>query len=190
MSSGRHPDAAYFETVLRGAPSTDPLLAVGAPIQERTPGDWHFSNLAQRGHARGTAFPGLGTFVEELQADPLETLGNIPQLRDVYGQLGRMVLDRAAAADLPAVAFPSARLIQSVRSPQHAEFYKQVYDRDLAKQLYEPLAKRGLEPRYSARSGWWKVPLSPEVREAIRSGQSGLLDYRRGGLASLRGRRG
>lgn len=167
--------AKYFETVLRG-----PHSMIGdVPFHRRslTP-DYHFSNASQLGHVRGTANKDM-MMLEELQSDPLEALGaKHPAMQNIYGKLGNMALDRAAAADIPLVMFPDGTRIGSVRDPKNAAFFKQLYDRELDKSLFTPLSKQGL--RVNQDNGWTNVHLPEAAREAIRGGQ--VLRYKKGGL--------
>ncbi len=163
---------SYFETVLRGTPSR----ARGdlGPDQK---GNWHFDNPAQLGHVRGAVTPGGNVYAEELQSDPLEDAPNLPALQGIYGKLGRMLIDRSAEAGAPSVSFPSAERIAAVRNRSQMPFFRSVYDRDLAKQLYEPLAKRGVPLRQE--NGWTTMDLPEGVLNAIKN--DGLLNYKRGG---------
>lgn len=171
----------YFETVLRGAPSYERGLK-----QRLTPGEWasyHFSNPSQLGHVRGTASPGgQKMLIEEIQSDPIEQLGEkFPGMENVYGKLGGMIMDRAAAADVPLVMVPDAKRIASVRGGDPSGFMQKLYDKELSKVLYDPLQELGV-PVYSD-NGWMNIELSPQMRERIRSGN--VLNYKRGGLACL-----
>ncbi len=162
----------YFETVLRGTPSR----ARGdlGPDQK---GNWHFDNPAQLGHVRGSVTPGGNVYAEELQSDPLEDAPNLPALQGIYGKLGRMLIDRSAEAGAPSVSFPNADRIASVRNQAQLPFFRSVYDKDLAKQLYAPLAKRGVPLRQE--NGWTTMDLPEGVLNAIKN--DGLLNYKRGG---------
>lgn len=164
--------AEYFETVLRGGPFASlPSSGKG----------YHFNNPAQLGHVRGTANKDM-MMLEELQSDPLKLLGaKHPAMQNIYGKLGNMALDRAAAADIPLVMFPDGTRIGSVRDPKNAAFFKQLYDRELDKSLFTPLSKQGL--RVNQDNGWTNVHLPEAAREAIRGGQ--VLRYKKGGLARM-----
>ena len=88
---------------------------------------------------------------------------------------------RSAEAGAPSVSFPSAERIASVRSKQQLPFFRDVYDKQLSKQLYDPLAKRGVPLRQE--NGWTTMDLPEGILEAIK--RQGLLNYKRGGLAQL-----
>lgn len=168
----------YFETVLRREPSYERGLK-----QRLTPGEWasyHFSNPSQLGHVRGTVSPsGQRMLIEEIQSDPIEQLGEkFPGMENVYGKLGGMIMDRAAAADIPLVQIPSAGKIAAVRGGDRSGFMSKLYDRELDKTLYSPLQEMGV-PVYND-NGWMTMELSPQMRKKILEG--GLLQYKRGGL--------
>lgn len=170
-------DRPYFETVLRGQPSRNmrDLEMVGDVDS------FHFGNPSQLGHVRGSLDAKGKVFAEELQSDPLEAFPTLAPLQDIYGKLGRMLIDRSAEAGAPGVAFPSAERIASVRDSKQMPFFKDVYDKQLGKQLYSPLQQRGIP--FSQEDGWMNMELTPELTEAIKGGK--VLDYRRGGLAHL-----
>lgn len=182
-------DRPYFETVLRGQPSMGGqyMPRVGttwnaAMAKAGTDGRAHFGNQAQLGHVRGSVNADGKVFAEELQSDPIEEFGaDNPALTDIYGKLGRMLIDRSAEAGAPGVAFPSAERIASVRDSKQMPFFKDVYDKQLGKQLYSPLQQRGIP--FSQEDGWMNMELTPELTEAIKGGK--VLDYRHGGLAHL-----
>lgn len=166
-------EVGYFETVLRGTPSR--ARSDLAPDQK---GNWHFSNPSQLGHVRGSVTPGGNVYAEELQSDLLEDLPNLPALEGIYGKLGRMLIDRSAEAGAPSVSFPDANRIASVRNQTQLPFFRDVYDKQLSKQLYDPLAKRGVPLRQE--NGWTTMDLPEGVLNAIKN--DGLLNYKRGGL--------
>lgn len=51
-------------------------------------------------------------------------------------------------------------------------------------ELYTPLSARGVPVQYD--NGWWTPSLDDRIREAIRQ-NSGVLNYKRGGLAQMAG---
>jgi hypothetical protein len=160
----------YFETVLRGTPNR-----AGSNV----PSSFHFVNPSQLGHTRGSVTPEGRVFAEELQSDPLEEFG-LPGnagLNDIYGKLGRMLIDRSAEARAPSVSFPDANRIASVRNASQLPFFQDVYNKQLGKQLYDPLAKRGVPLRQE--NGWTTMDLPEGILDAI---SKGLLNYRRGGV--------
>lgn len=172
----------YFETVLRRAPSYERGLK-----KRLTPAEWssyHFENPAQLGHVRGTVSPGgQKMLIEEIQSDPVEQLGDkYPGMENIYGKLGNMIIDRAAAADVPIVMVPDAKRIASVRGGDKSGFMEKLYNRELGKVLYDPLQELGV-PVYSD-DGWMNIELSPQFRERVRKGD--VLQYKHGGLACLR----
>lgn len=183
----------YFETVLRAPPSrltgdtnSDGMqLWSGYRGDSSTPDNYHFSNRGQLGHVRGTALEGLGgerpsVFLEELQSDPLEALGQgaHPEFNNIYGLLGRMVIDRAAEGGAGRVWFPGGARIGDVRPPKYQSFYNDVYDRQLDKQLFGPLASQGLKP--VASDGWTYFDLPEDLRTML---ERDPLGYSAGGLA-------
>jgi len=191
----------YFETVMRLSPEDAASRGLAKPgFNEMAASNYafHFGNPAQLGHARGAVLPesplhGHTMVVDELQSDLEEAVNHgatdvaIPELDRVYGKLGRMLLDRSAEAGVDAVLFPSAKRIASVRGPQSPlKFYEQIYDKQLPKELFEPLSASGVPVRM--QDGWTRVELPPEVRRAIRE-SSGILNYKRGGLAQMRSMR-
>jgi hypothetical protein len=177
--SGDNPE--YFETVLRGTPRRGAELNM--PNALETNPNYHFVNPSQLGHARGSITPDGRVFAEELQSDPLEHLSNQPsELEGIYGKLGRLLIDRSAEAGAPSVSFPDANRIASVRSGAQLPFFRDVYDKQLRKQLYDPLAKRGVPLRQE--NGWTTMDLPEGILEAIKN--QGLLNYKRGGLAQLK----
>ena len=120
--------------------------------------------------------------IEEVQSDPLEQLGaKYLGMGNVYGKLGGMILDRAAAADIGRVMIPSGQRIAEVRGGDRKGFFRDLYDKELDKVLYTPLQELGA-PVYSDK-GWMNIDLSPEFRQKIREG---ALTYKQGGLACLR----
>lgn len=169
------PEGSYFETVLRGAPSTTEALA------SKGNEGYHFANNAQLGHIRGTLLDDT-MFLHELQSDPLEVLGAThPAMQNIYGKLGNMAVDRAAAAGMSSLAIPNGERIARMRPPQHEAFYKKLYDDTLNKSLYDPLRNQGL--RVSQDAGFNFIDLPEAAREAILRGD--VLRYRRGGLAQM-----
>lgn len=169
----------YFETVLRGQPSRHRRDLEMADAE-----GMHFSNPAQLGHIRGAASADPSIMIlDEIQSDPLEMLGSKhPAMQGIYGQLGRMALDRAAEAGLNQVLIPDAKRIASVRDQRQLPFFESVYDKALGKELYAPLSARGVPVRYD--NGWWSLSLDDRIREAIRQNE-GILNYKRGGLAQV-----
>ena len=179
----------YFETVLRSTPGQgrrDNLPFSPGSQWSEEPGElstMHFANPSQLGHVRGSITPGGNVYAEELQSDPIEMFGKhgeaVPAaMTDIYGKLGRMLIDRSAEAGAPSVSFPDAYRIASVRNQGQTSFFRDVYDKQLSKQLYDPLAKRGVPLRQE--SGWTTMELPEGVLEAIK--RDGLLNYKRGGL--------
>lgn len=191
----------YFETMLRMSPDEARSFGLGssATTDLSAEGKIHFANPGQLGHIRGSVLPesplhGNTMVLDELQSDTtrLGSLGdldvNVPGLDRVYGKLGRMALDRGAEAQLDAVLFPSAGRIASARGAQSPrKFYDQIYDRQLPKDLFEPLSARGVPIRM--QDGWARVELPENVRRAIRE-STGILNYKRGGLAQLQASNG
>lgn len=168
----------YFETVLRREPSYERGLK-----KRMSPGEWatyHFTNPSQLGHVRGTTSPGgQRMLIEEIQSDPVEQLGEkYPGMENIYGKLSGMIMDRAAAADVPIVQIPDAKRIASVRGGDRSGFISKLYDKELDSVLYSPLQELGI-PVYS-NDGWMNIELSPQMRKRILEG--GLLQYKRGGL--------
>ncbi len=178
------PVGPYFESVLRVSPrraletglSSDPNLYTSG-------GPYHFSNKGQLGHIRGSIQPDDNRnimLLDEIQADPLEIPGPAsPDLRNVYGQLGNMAVERAAAADLPAVAFPTGKTITGVRNRNLKDFYERVYDRDIGKNVFEPLHKRGFT--INSNPAWSTVELPEEARKALLDPSRRILGYAQGG---------
>lgn len=164
----------YFESVLRGAPSTASSLPTG-----------HFSNPAQLGHIRGNVVDtpqGPSVMLEELQSDSLRKLGSKdPRVQGVYGNLGRMAMDRSAAAGATELLIPDGARIGEVRDASKLPFYQDLYDKTLGKELYQPMAERGVPVDYD--NGFWRIGLPQRIRDAIQS-NSGILDYKRGGLVA------
>lgn len=174
----RQPQATggdYFETVLRGGVS-----------RERSLTDHHFDNPSQLGHIRGNVAErpqGLSVMLEEIQSDPLEQIGNMPVMQGIYGRLGRMALDRSAEAGATELLIPDAMRIASVRDQSKLPFYQKVYDKSLGKELYSPMAERGMPVSYD--NGFWRLGLTEQIRNAIKD-KSGILDFKCGGLAQMR----
>lgn len=166
-------EPSYFETVLRGTPSR-----ARSDLGPDPKGNWHFTNPSQLGHVRGSLDPRGRVFAEELQSDPLEDIPNLPALEGIYGKLGRMLIDRSAEARAPSVSFPDANRIASVRNQDQLPFFQDVYNKRLGKELYDPLAKRGVPLRQE--NGWTTMDLPEGVLNAIKN--DGLLNYKRGGL--------
>lgn len=179
-------NTGYFETVLRGTPSRG--QHTGLPYKDAAEyGEYHFANPSQLGHVRGSVTPGGNVYAEELQSDPLEWIGKYgeqeavsqpSELDGIYGKLGRMLIDRSAEARALSVSFPDANRIGSVRNSGQMPFFRDVYDKRLVKELYAPLAKRGVP--FRTENGWTTMELPEGVLEAIRKDR--LLDYKRGGL--------
>jgi hypothetical protein len=165
----------YFETVLRGTPSRA-FDRNDLKVTDNS-GGYHFTNPSQLGYVRGSVTPDGGVYAEELQSDPLEVRPNLPALEGIYGKLGRMLVDRSAEAEALSVSFPDANRIASVRNQKQLPFFKSVYDRDLAKQLYEPLAKRGVPLRQE--NGWTTMDLPEGILNAIKN--EGLLNHKKRG---------
>lgn len=168
----------YFETVLRGPASYERSIPATAK-----PGN-HFGNNSQLGHIRGTADQNQ-MLIEEVQSDPIENLGaKFPGLENVYGKLGNMVVDRAAAANIPSVIMPSAARIAEARpnsSAAQKAFFEQLYNKEMKKSLFDPLHAKGV-PIYE-NEGWKSFDMSPEFLEAVRRGE--ILRYKQGGLAKV-----
>jgi hypothetical protein len=164
-------EPSYFETVLRGTPSR---ARGDLNIAGQTD---HFMNPSQLGHARGSMTPSGNVYVEELQSDALEGMPNHPALEGIYGKLGRMLVDRSAEAGAPSISFPDANRIASVRDFRQLPFFQDVYDKQLSKQFYDPLSKRGVPLRQE--NGWTTMDLPEGVLNAIKN--EGLLNYKRGG---------
>lgn len=171
------PGDEYFETVLRGAPSTAEALA------SKGNAGYHFANNAQLGHIRGSIMDDKSMLLHEIQSDPLEVLGAThPAMQNIYGKLGNMAVDRAAAAGMRRVIVPDGRRITSVRDPRHAKFYEKLYDDTLRKNLYDPLHAQGL--KISSHNGHNIIHLSQPLREDILKGN--VLRYKKGGLVQMR----
>lgn len=171
--------AEYFETALRGTPGL--AQRYNLPTYQGNLGSYHFSNPSQLGHIRGV-IDDHGILLEELQSDSLEELGNangVPQLSNIYGLLGRMAVDRAAQAGVPRVMIPDAKRIASVRSQRQLPFFQDVYDKAMPKQLYDPLSAKGFEISYD--NGFYNIGIPPHLAAAIKRGESGPLNYARGG---------
>ena len=171
--------AEYFETALRGTPGL--AQRYNLPTYQGNWGNYHFSNPSQLGHIRGV-IDDRGILLEELQSDPLEHLTNakdIPQLSNIYGLLGRMAVDRAAQAGVPGVMIPDARRIASVRSQRQLPFFSEVYDKQLPKQLYDPLSAKGFDISYD--NGFYNIGIPPHLAAALKRGDLGPLNYARGG---------
>ena len=168
-------NSGYFETVLRGKPVPRDTPFIGA---HNTPEDYHFQNPSQLGHIRGSVSPDNRVYLEELQSDPLEQLStkDVPELQDIYGKLGRMAIDRSAAGDATSVMFPTGNRIGDVRPKKQLPFYQDVYDKQLDKQLYQPLQNKGVP--LTQGNGWTNIELTPALKEAI---DNGLLNYNKGG---------
>lgn len=170
------PGDEYFETVLRGAPSTAEALA------GKGSAGYHFANNAQLGHIRGSIMDDRSMLLHEIQSDPLEVLGAThPAMQNIYGKLGNMAVDRAAAADMRRVIVPDGKRITSVRDPRHAKFYEKLYDDTLRKNLYDPLHAQGL--KITSHNGHNIIHLSQPLREDILKGN--VLRYKKGGLAQM-----
>ena len=170
------PDAEYFETVLRGAPSTAAALA------SKGNKGYHFANNAQLGHIRGSIADDMSMLLHEVQSDPLEVLGAThPAMQNIYGKLGNMAVDRAAAAGINELIIPNGKRITAVRDPRHAKFYEKLYDDTLRKNLYDPLHAQGL--RITSGGGYNTLHLPAAAREDILSGK--ILRYKKGGLAQM-----
>lgn len=173
--------AEYFETVLRGSPRFGIEHALPNGHNEPMYHSYHFTNPSQLGHIRGV-IDDHGILLEELQSDPLEELGNangVPQLSNIYGLLGRMAVDRAAQAGVPRVMIPDAKRIASVRSQRQLPFFQDVYDKAMPKQLYDPLSAKGFDISYD--NGFYNIGIPPHLAAAIKRGESGPLNYARGG---------
>lgn len=170
------PGDEYFETVLRGAPSTAEDLA------SKGNKGYHFANNAQLGHIRGSIADDRSMILHEIQSDPLEVLGAThPAMQNIYGKLGNMAVDRAAASGMRRVIIPDGKRITSVRDPRHAKFYEKLYDDTLRKSLYDPLHAQGL--KISSHNGHNIIHLSQPLREDILKGN--VLRYKKGGLAQM-----
>ena len=170
------PGDEYFETVLRGAPSTTEMLA------SKGNKGYHFANNAQLGHIRGSVMDDRSMLLHEIQSDPLEVLGAThPAMQNIYGKLGSMAVDRAAAAGMRRVIVPDGKRITSVRDPRHAKFYEKLYDDTLRKNLYDPLHAQGL--KITSHNGHNIIHLSQPLREDILKGN--VLRYKKGGLAQM-----
>ena len=122
----------YFESVLR---------------TRGQPGDGldyaHFSNQGQIAHARGSVDPtGRSVYLEELQSDP----NKLPDfdMRAPHAQMARALLQKASDAGVSTVNFPNGDLISQVRDPSKINAYQQIYDGELGKYLFRPLADRGV----------------------------------------------
>lgn len=169
----------YFETTLRGTPGLGQRHNL--PTYQESGGNYHFVNPSQLGHVRGTVDPNIMS-IDEIQSDLLEHLRNakdIPQLSNIYGLLGRMAVDRAAQAGVPRVMIPDAKRIASVRNQRQLPFFQDVYDKQLPKQLYDPLSAKGFDITYD--NGFYNVGIPPHLAAAIKRGESGPLNYARGG---------
>jgi hypothetical protein len=166
----------YFETVLRGrALGNLPGKRASEVLEDAS---YHFDNPQQLGHIRGTASPDR-LLIDEIQSDPLEFLGSKhPSMQNIYGKLGNMIVDRAAAANIPLVSVPDAARIASVRDSDDMAFFRKLYNKEMDKALYTPLSLQGL--RVNKDDGWFNIELPEAAREAIRRGE--LLRYKRGGL--------
>lgn len=177
----------YFETVLRGGPQTHKQQRAVDTV------GYHFGNPSQLGHIRGTVHPeGRYMILDEVQSDPVEALGaKHPAMQSVYSKLGQMAIDRAAAAGIPSVYFPTGITIGSTRGREAQPFYNKLYDDILVKEVLRPMQQRGA--KVTGLDGWrahenddfYTMTLSPELMEAIRRGE-GLPGYKRGGLAQMR----
>jgi len=177
----------YFENVLRAPPQrAREINHIVADNGESWPSEsYHFGNSGQLGHVRGSISPNQQVMnLDEIQSDPLHALGEgaLPELQGIYGKLGRSVLDRAAAANIPFVNIPTGAGIASVRDPSKRSFYNKLYDTTLNKELYEPLQDQGVKVNRS--TGWNNIELTPELMEEIKKGN--LLNYKNGGLARCR----
>lgn len=179
----------YFETVLRTAPSR----ALGMKTAAESA---HFNNPGILGHVRGTLVddtrggaPKHDMYLEELQSDPLEYytkagLDLPPELQGVYGKLGKMMVDRAAnTPGISTLSFPTAERIAAARPSTEGSLkaFQSIYDRQIPKQVLNPLAKAGLPIEHT--NGWYDVELPEAAKEMIRAGKSPMTQYRQGGLA-------
>lgn len=161
----------YFETVLRGPdgkawPTVD--------------GD-HFDNAVQYGHLRGTVLPNRGVLLEELQSDPLKVkeLASRPELHNIYGQLAKGALERAAQSGASKLVIPDYRRIAEVRPGENLDFFKKVYSDGLEQQFYAPLRDAGVS--FSNDNGFNTLELSEAVMQILRDNPK-LLGFKNGGL--------
>lgn len=197
---GVEPEPPYFESVLRVSPQRaketglPQRLRPGSELRYTGGGPYHFDNEGQLGHIRGSIVRG-GDFasdvipgaedrnhmlVEEIQADPMERPGKAsPDLRNIYGQLGNAAIERAAAADLGGVIFPTGRSITNVRQRDLQDFYERVYDRDLTKNVFDPLHRAGFT--ITDTPGFRAVDLPEGAKEAILDPKQRILGYADGG---------
>lgn len=209
------PAAEYFEAVVK-----DPALSRGryshwfGQASGTDEGLTHFSNLGQLGHVRGTVvpdmnavdlgyrelpgsvYPGPGLLVEELQSDPVETLGKVKgdeavqqsgllpgltaRLRNPHHLLASAALERAAQVPgLRYFGLPTAEHVGSIRdrSPGMRRFLEALYGREL-----QPLRDR-LQPARLESTNRWDLYDLDQARPIIYD--QGL-PYRKGGLARCR----
>lgn len=74
---------------------------------------------------------------------------------------------------------PDAKRIASVRDQRQLPFFRDVYDKAMPKQLYDPLSAKGFDISYD--NGFYNIGIPPHLAAAIKRGESGPLNYARGG---------
>lgn len=184
----------YFETVLRKAPQEGrPLTEMQAMakkyIEENNLNDiYHFENPGQIASARGEYYPGAkSVFLHELQSDPLEALGKLKlrgtpgseALSTPHGDMLKAMVLRASEGNADRVVVPSGEMITRIRDPQYRNFYEDVYDTQLAREVYSPLERLGI--RIPTKQGGARViELTPEIRANLNAYG---LPFKKGGLA-------
>lgn len=196
----RPEDSQYFETVLRKAPKEgaaltalqSKVLTVGDAVPwEAGEEIYHFQNPAQIAYARGQYYPQANSvFLHELQSDPLEALGKLKlrgtpgteALSTPHGDMLKAVLLQASKGGADRVVVPSGEMITRIRDPQYRNFYENVYDTQLAQEVYSPLERLGIRIPEGA-GGAKSIELTPEIRTNLNAYG---LPFKKGGLAQAR----
>lgn len=187
----RPEDSQYFETVLRKAPKEGAALsALQSKVLSLEDMDnmYHFENPGQIAHARGQYYPKANSvFLHELQSDPFEALGKLKlrgtpgteALGTPHGDMLKAVLLRASEGNADRVVVPSGEMITRIRDPQYRNFYEDVYDTQLAREVYSPLERLGIRIPEGA-GGAKSIELTPEIRTNLNAYG---LPFKKGGLA-------
>ena len=176
----------YFETVLRKNPKEGEALT---NIMERAaPETYHFDNPGQIAHARGEYYPDVNSvFMHEIQSDPLEAMGKLKlrgtpgteALSTPHGDMLKAALLNASRGGADRVVVPTGEMITNMRNPAYRNFYENVYDEQLSKEVYNPLEQLGIRIP-SGYGGSRSIELTPEIRDNLNTYG---LPFRKGGLA-------